>query len=67
MALAEGVTRIDWHVLRDNAGALRFYARLGARDLCVSEGRTALRLDAHRISAVARGDLNASDATSTTD
>ncbi|XP_023943650.2 thialysine N-epsilon-acetyltransferase-like [Bicyclus anynana] len=57
MALAAGVHRVDWHVLADNAGALRFYARLGARDLAASEGRAALRLDRERIEAVARGAL----------
>ncbi|XP_034824036.1 thialysine N-epsilon-acetyltransferase-like isoform X3 [Maniola hyperantus] len=57
MALASGVHRIDWHVMSSNAGALRFYARLGARDLAASEGRAALRLDRARIEAVARGEL----------
>lgn len=45
MAVRDKVTRIDWHVLVDNAPALGFYAKLGARDLRVSEGRTAMRLD----------------------
>ncbi|XP_039745115.1 thialysine N-epsilon-acetyltransferase-like [Pararge aegeria] len=54
-ALAAGVRRVDWHVLASNAGALRFYARLGARDLAASEGRAALRLDHACIEAVAAG------------
>ncbi|KAJ0181513.1 hypothetical protein K1T71_003598 [Dendrolimus kikuchii] len=57
MALGEGVHRVDWHVLLDNEPALRFYARLGARDVGATEGRAALRLDRHRIEAVARGRL----------
>lgn len=57
MAVAEGVHRVDWHVLESNAGALAFYGRLGARDLRVSEGRAALRLDRDRIQAVAAGHL----------
>lgn len=57
MAVAEGVHRVDWHVLENNAGALAFYGRLGARDLRVSEGRAALRLDRDRIEAVAAGRL----------
>ncbi|KAH9642957.1 hypothetical protein HF086_006681 [Spodoptera exigua] len=54
MALQEGVHRVDWHVLEDNAPALAFYSRLGARDLRVSEGRAALRLDRPQIESVAR-------------
>ncbi|CAB3227556.1 unnamed protein product [Arctia plantaginis] len=45
MAVRDKVTRIDWHVLADNAPALGFYTKLGARDMRVSEGRTAMRLD----------------------
>ncbi|KPJ09993.1 Diamine acetyltransferase 2 [Papilio machaon] len=56
-ALAAGVTRIDWHVLESNRAARALYARMGARDLCRSEGRLALRLDAPRILAVAEGRL----------
>ncbi|KPI99173.1 Diamine acetyltransferase 2 [Papilio xuthus] len=56
-ALADGVTRIDWHVLESNQAARALYARMGARDLCRSEGRLALRLDAARILAVAEGSL----------
>ncbi|KAG6443956.1 thialysine N-epsilon-acetyltransferase [Manduca sexta] len=59
-AVAEGVGRIDWHVLKSNNSALAFYARMGARDMHVSEGRAALRLDEDRIVAVAAGDLLAS-------
>ncbi|XP_075979542.1 thialysine N-epsilon-acetyltransferase-like [Anticarsia gemmatalis] len=44
MAVREGVRRVDWHVLETNAPALAFYARLGARDLRLHEGRAALRL-----------------------
>lgn len=57
MALEAGVHRIDWHVLESNVAALRFYARLGVRDLRASEGRAALRLDRPRIEAVAGGHL----------
>ncbi|XP_062528789.1 thialysine N-epsilon-acetyltransferase isoform X2 [Bombyx mori] len=54
---AEQVTRLDWHVLEDNAPALALYARLGARDLYRSERRLALRLDEPCILAVAAGHL----------
>lgn len=57
MAVAKGVTRMDWHVLEQNASAQALYARLGARDLTRTEGRAALRLDAPRIRAVAEGHL----------
>ncbi|CAH0600122.1 unnamed protein product [Chrysodeixis includens] len=57
LAQREGVTRVDWHVLESNAPALGFYRRLGARDLRVSEGRAAMRLDAPQIHALALGDL----------
>ncbi|XP_046975195.1 thialysine N-epsilon-acetyltransferase-like [Vanessa cardui] len=57
IAVAEGVHRVDWHVLENNAGALAFYWRLGARDLRLTEGRAALRLDRPRIEAVAGGRL----------
>lgn len=57
MAVAEGVSRIDWHVLENNAPAQALYARAGARDLRRSEGRAALRLDASRIQALAQGYL----------
>ncbi|XP_026484605.1 thialysine N-epsilon-acetyltransferase-like [Vanessa tameamea] len=57
IAVAEGVHRVDWHVLENNADALAFYSRLGARDLRVTEGRAALRLDRPRIEAVAGGHL----------
>ncbi|XP_059056060.1 thialysine N-epsilon-acetyltransferase-like [Achroia grisella] len=53
MSLREDVHRIDWHVLDSNAPALAFYDRLGARDLRRTERRAALRLDRHRIEAVA--------------
>lgn len=51
--MQQGVHRVDWHVLEDNAPALAFYARLGARDMRASEGRAALRLDRARIEHVA--------------
>ncbi|XP_063394501.1 thialysine N-epsilon-acetyltransferase-like [Cydia fagiglandana] len=54
-AVMEGVNRIDWHVLKSNTTALAFYNRLGARDLRVTEGRTALRLDRDCIEALASG------------
>lgn len=57
MAVAEGVHRVDWHVLEDNAPALGFYTRLGARDLRVSEGRAAMRLDRPHIEQLARDQL----------
>ncbi|KAJ8735167.1 hypothetical protein PYW08_014417 [Mythimna loreyi] len=57
MAVAENVHRVDWHVLEDNAPALGFYARLGARDLRVCEGRAAMRLDRAYIEQLARGQL----------
>ncbi|CAH2099365.1 unnamed protein product [Euphydryas editha] len=57
MAVAEGVHRVDWHVLESNVGALAFYKRLGARDMRETEGRAALRLDRDRIEAVAAGQL----------
>ncbi|XP_026333212.1 diamine acetyltransferase 2-like isoform X1 [Hyposmocoma kahamanoa] len=57
MAVKKGVSRIDWHVLKNNAPALALYARTGARDMCLTEGRVALRLDAPRIQAVAQGHL----------
>ncbi|XP_050355664.1 thialysine N-epsilon-acetyltransferase-like [Nymphalis io] len=57
MAVAEGVHRVDWHVLESNSDALAFYSRLGARDLRLTEGRAALRLDRPRIEAVADGRL----------
>ncbi|XP_026726598.1 diamine acetyltransferase 2-like [Trichoplusia ni] len=57
MAVREGVTRVDWHVLESNAPALGFYRRLGARDLRVSEGRAAMRLDAPHIQELALSDL----------
>lgn len=53
LGVQEGVHRVDWHVLESNAPALAFYARLGARDMRVSEGRAALRLDRDRIEHVA--------------
>ncbi|CAG4976727.1 unnamed protein product [Parnassius apollo] len=56
-ALSCGVQRVDWHVAANNQAARKFYARLGARDLQLSEGRLALRLDAPRIQAVAHGNL----------
>nr|XP_021192299.2 thialysine N-epsilon-acetyltransferase [Helicoverpa armigera] len=56
-ALREGVHRVDWHVLQDNAPALAFYAGLGARDLRVSEGRAALRLDRPHIERLATSDI----------
>ncbi|KPJ17680.1 hypothetical protein RR48_01081 [Papilio machaon] len=46
-----------WHVLESNRAARALYARMGARDLCRSEGRLALRLDAPRILDVAEGRL----------
>lgn len=57
MAVEQGVGRIDWHVLKNNAPALALYARTGARDLCQLEDRTALRLDEPRIQALAQGHL----------
>ncbi|XP_053601313.1 thialysine N-epsilon-acetyltransferase-like [Plodia interpunctella] len=57
LGLAAGVHRIDWHVLEQNASARRFYDKLGARDLRVTEGRLMLRLDRHRIEAVAQQQL----------
>lgn len=54
-ALREDVWRVDWHVLESNAPALRFYERLGARDLRRTEGRAALRLDRAHIEAAAAG------------
>ncbi|XP_072935519.1 diamine acetyltransferase 1-like [Epargyreus clarus] len=54
MAVKEGVNRIDWHVLADNAPALAFYARLGAHDMLRAERRAAMRLDRRYIEAVAR-------------
>ncbi|KAJ8733586.1 hypothetical protein PYW07_014137 [Mythimna separata] len=54
MAVAEGVHRVDWHVLADNAPALGFYSRLGARDLRDSEGRAAMRLDRAHIERLAQ-------------
>lgn len=57
MAVREGVSRVDWHVLESNAPALGFYRRLGARDLRVSEGRAAMRLDAPHIQQLALSDL----------
>lgn len=57
MGLEADVHRIDWHVLENNVAALSFYSRLGARDLRVSEGRAALRLDRPRIEAVAEENL----------
>lgn len=54
-AAAFNVRRVDWHVLEDNAPAQRFYARLGARDLRLTEGRAALRLDEPHIQAAAAG------------
>ncbi|XP_013197016.1 thialysine N-epsilon-acetyltransferase isoform X2 [Amyelois transitella] len=57
MALEEDIHRIDWHVLEENLGGRRFYARLGARDLHQTEGRLMLRLDRHRIEAVATQQL----------
>ncbi|GBP92841.1 hypothetical protein EVAR_66968_1 [Eumeta japonica] len=53
MAVAEGVGRIDWHVLESNETALNFYRKLGARDLRITEGRAALRLDKQYIEKVA--------------
>lgn len=57
MAVAEGVHRVDWHVLENNAPALGFYARLGARDLRVTEGRAAMRLDRPHIERLAQDQL----------
>ncbi|XP_022827214.1 diamine acetyltransferase 2-like [Spodoptera litura] len=54
MAVQEGVHRVDWHVLEENAQALAFYSRLGARDLRVTEGRAALRLDRPQIESLAQ-------------
>ncbi|KAG7304637.1 hypothetical protein JYU34_011618 [Plutella xylostella] len=54
MAVAEGVSRVDWHVAEGNAAARAFYRGLGARDLRTSEGRAALRLDQPHIHALAR-------------
>lgn len=54
MAVEEGVHRVDWHVLEDNTPALGFYSRLGARDLRVTEGRAAMRLDRPHIERLAQ-------------
>ncbi|XP_035430041.2 thialysine N-epsilon-acetyltransferase [Spodoptera frugiperda] len=54
MAVQEGVHRVDWHVLQSNSQALAFYSRLGARDLRVTEGRAALRLDRPQIESLAQ-------------
>ncbi|XP_068628870.1 thialysine N-epsilon-acetyltransferase-like [Battus philenor] len=61
-ARALGAERLDWHVLAHNEPARRLYARLGARDLCRTERRRALRLDRDRILAVADGHLLPEDA-----
>ncbi|XP_041974724.1 thialysine N-epsilon-acetyltransferase-like [Aricia agestis] len=57
LAVKQNVHRVDWHVLVNNSLALGFYRRLGAKDLCVVEERTAMRLPRDRIEAVARGEL----------
>jgi len=51
-ALAEGQTSVWWGVRDSNRAALRFYARLGARD----EGARLQELDGEALISLARGD-----------
>jgi ribosomal protein S18 acetylase RimI-like enzyme len=51
IAVARGCTRVDWSTQRDNAGALAFYGRIGAKAV---EDKVYLRLDAAGIAALAR-------------
>jgi ribosomal protein S18 acetylase RimI-like enzyme len=51
LAEARGCTRVDWSTQQGNAGALAFYARIGAK---VVEDKVYLRLDAAGIAALAR-------------